>query len=94
MNIIKKYVEINLIVKIIIGLIGGVVLGLLVPQATGISLIGDLFISTLKAIAPFLVFFIIIAAIANAKGDLGPRFARVIGLYIFSMVLAAVVAVS
>lgn len=94
MNIIKKYVEINLIVKILIGLIIGVVLGLLVPQATGISFIGDLFISTLKAIAPFLVFFIIIAAIANAKGNLGARFGRVIVLYIFSMVLAAIVAVS
>ena len=45
----------SLVLRILIGLIIGTVLGLLVPQWTGIGILGLVFVSALKAIAPILV---------------------------------------
>ena len=47
----------SLILRIVIGLILGVILGLAVPNATGIGILGDLFVGALRALAPVLVFF-------------------------------------
>jgi serine/threonine transporter len=55
--------------------------------------LGTLFVSALKAIAPVLVAVLVASSIANAKGNLGPRFRTVISLYLLSTLLAAVVAV-
>lgn len=43
MQLIKKYNETNLIVRIVIGLCVGVLLGLLIPGVPFISLFGSLF---------------------------------------------------
>lgn len=56
-NIVKKWTESSLILKILIGLIIGAILGVLVPQWTIIGFPGELFVSALKAIAPILVLF-------------------------------------
>ena len=58
-NIIQKWNSISLIKRIICGLILGLVLGLVVPQAAPVSMLGDLFVGALKAVAPILVFFLI-----------------------------------
>ena len=55
-NIVKKWTESSLILKIFIGLIIGAILGLTVPQIDLLGLPGELFVSALKAIAPLLVF--------------------------------------
>ena len=81
MNVIKKWTESSLILRIIICLIIGVILGIAVPQWTFISFAGELFVSALKAIAPLLVFVLIISAISKAKGGIGERFRTVIVLY-------------
>ena len=52
---VEKWVESSLILKILIGLIIGAILGLAVPQYEMIGLLGQLFVSALKAIAPLLV---------------------------------------
>ena len=93
MSIIKKYTEVSLVLRISIGLVIGAVLGLTVPQLTGISILGDLFVGALKAIAPVLVFVLVSSSLANAKGGNADRFRMVIFLYILSTLLAAVVAV-
>ena len=51
-----KWTEIALVKRILVGLILGAILGIAVPQATGIAILGDVFVSALKAIAPLLVF--------------------------------------
>ena len=51
-QLIKKWNEISLVKRIICGLIIGIILGLTVPQITVISLLGDLFVGALRAIAP------------------------------------------
>ena len=56
-NLVTRWNEISLVKRIICGLIIGIVLGLVVPQATALSLLGNLFVGALKAIAPILVLF-------------------------------------
>ncbi len=81
-------------IRIAIGLVIGAVLGLLVPQWTGIGILGHIFVSALKAIAPVLVAFLVCSSIAKAQGGLGPRFRTVIILYLSATLLAAAVAVT
>ena len=59
--IVKKYNETSLILRIVIGLIIGTLLGVVLPKATIVSLFGDLFVGALKAIAPILVFILIMS---------------------------------
>ena len=87
----KAWNSVSLIKRILVGLIIGVILALLVPGIPAIELLGTLFVSALKAVAPILVFFLVISALANAKssGSMG----TVVVLYIISTFVAALVAV-
>lgn len=93
-KVIERYCGTNLVVRIIIGLVIGIILGLCFPKLGVIGLIGNLFVSALKAIAPILVFFLVISSLANAGSGVGKRFRVVILLYMVSTFLAAVVAVT
>ena len=46
------YTKPPLILRILVGLVIGVLLGLFVPQAGFVKIFGDLFVGALKAIAP------------------------------------------
>ena len=61
---IKKWMGMSLVVRILIGLVVGVVLGLLCPQWTAICILGKVFVSALKSIAPVLVAVLVAASIA------------------------------
>ena len=93
-TLLKKWVASSLILRIFVGLVVGAVLALLVPGWTWIGVLGTLFVSALKAIAPILVAMLVISSIAKANGGLGSRFGTVIGLYIISTLSAALVAVA
>ena len=93
-TIIKKWTGTSLVIRIIIGLVIGALLGLLVPSWTGIGILGHIFVSALKAIAPVLVAFLVSSSIAKAQGGLGPRFRTVIILYLSATLVAATVAVA
>jgi serine/threonine transporter len=87
------YANIPLILRIAIGLAIGICLGLWVPQAGFVSVFGEIFVGALKAIAPILVFVLVISSLASAGKGIGKRFKSVIFFYILSTFLAAVVAV-
>ncbi len=87
------YTKSPLILRIAIGLVIGVVLGLWVPGASFVTVFGDIFVGALKAIAPILVFVLVIASLASAGEGLGGRFKSVIFYYMLSTFLAAVIAV-
>lgn len=93
-TILKKWTDTSLVIRIIIGLVIGALLGLLVPSWTGIGILGHIFVSALKAIAPVLVAFLVCSSIAKAQGGLGPRFRTVIILYLSATLVAATVAVA
>ncbi len=84
----------SLVLRILIGLIIGTVLGLIAPQWDGISILGLVFVSALKAIAPILVAVLVAASIAKASSNLGTRFRMVISQYMLSTFLAAMCAVA
>ncbi len=92
-QIIKKWTELSLIIRIIMGLILGAILGLLVPNLTGIGILGTLFVGALKGAAPILVFALVASSIAGAGEGIGSRFRCVITLYIISSIGAAALAV-
>lgn len=87
------YTKTPLILRIAIGLVIGVLLGLFLPQAEFVATFGDIFVGALKAIAPILVFVLVVASLASAGKGIGGRFKTVILLYMLSTFLAAVVAV-
>ena len=92
-NILKKWNGLSLILRIVIGLAIGIVLALAVPQFTAISVLGTMFVGALKAIAPILVFVLVMSSLAQATEGIGKQFRMVIFLYMFSTLLAAVLAV-
>lgn len=92
-KIFKIYLETNLVIKILIGLIIGAALGIIFPNIGIIPVFGDVFVGALKAIAPILVFILVIASLANAGQGIGKKFRTVIILYMFSTFMAAFVAV-
>lgn len=92
-SFIKKWTESSLILKIVIGLVAGTVLGLVCPGATIFGIPGTLFIGALKAVAPLLVALLVCSAIAKAGEGIGARFRTVIILYLSTTFLAAVFAV-
>ena len=93
-RIIGAYNSVSLIIRILIGIILGTVLGLLLQQAAWISILGDLFTGSLKAIAPVLVFALVSSSLAKGSAKLDRRFGMVILLYLSTTLLAALVAVT
>ena len=91
--LLKKWTDISLVLRILLGLIIGAILGLAVPQWTGIAILGQVFVSALKAIAPVLVAVLVMSSIARAGKGLGSRFRTVVSEYLLSTFVAAILAV-
>lgn len=97
MNIVvqalKKYTSISLMLRIFIGLLIGAAIGLLLPQWTAVALMGKIFVSGLKGIAPVLVAVLVMSSVAKAGSGYGRRFTALISIYLLSTFIAAVCAV-
>lgn len=91
-ELFRKYNDISLIKRIVVGLVIGAALGVFFPGLELVTLLGSLFVSALKAVAPILVFFLVISALANARSDGSMK--TVIVLYVISTLVAALVAVA
>ncbi|WP_293961475.1 serine/threonine transporter SstT [uncultured Fusobacterium sp.] len=94
-NLYENWIKISLIKRIIIGLIVGIILVLVAPEkASGIIILGDLFVGALKAIAPILVFVLVMAAVLQHKKGQKSNMKLIIFLYLLGTFLAASVAVA
>lgn len=93
MKIIKKYNETSLILRIVIGLAIGVILGLLIPGKPLLPIFGKLFVGALKSVAPILVFVLVISSLTQGNTGFDRRFSLVIILYLSSTLIAGIVAV-
>lgn len=93
MKLVKAYNSVSLIIRILCGLLIGAVLGLLFDNLQVVSLLGTIFVGALKAVAPVLVFVLVVSALAQGNDKLDRRFGLVIILYMVSTFLASVVAV-
>ncbi|WP_435789261.1 serine/threonine transporter SstT [Clostridium sp.] len=94
-NMMKKWNGMSLVKRIIIGLIVGIILAITIPeQAKPIVIFGSLFVGALKAIAPILVFFLVMSAIAQHRSGHQTNMKSIIGLYLLGTFLAGFVAVA
>lgn len=100
----KKILKLNLVVQILIGMCFGIVLAILRNQLFAdvavvssildiIKVFGTLFTGALKAVAPILVFVLIINTIASHKGGNYKSMASILKLYIIGTFIAAFIAV-
>ncbi|MBQ2640436.1 MAG: cation:dicarboxylase symporter family transporter, partial [Lachnospiraceae bacterium] len=92
-SIAQKYSETSLVLRIAIGIVVGAILAVAVPQASFISIFGDLFVGALKAIAPVLVAVLVMSSLCQGSSKLDSRFGMVIFLYMLTTFLAAFIAV-
>ncbi|MDR1799161.1 MAG: serine/threonine transporter SstT [Bifidobacteriaceae bacterium] len=97
-RVARRWNAIGLITRILVGLVVGAGLGLVapkdgeavVPAMDWINVLGELFVGALKALAPILVFVLVISALANARAQTSMH--RILGLYLFGTFLAGCVA--
>ena len=95
-NIVKQiaraWTNISLIKRILVGLILGAIIGAIGPAGIeAITLLGNLFVGALKGVAPILVFFLVLSALASAQGKTNMK--TIIILYLVSTFAAAIVSV-
>ena len=88
------YNRIGLIWQIIIGMIIGIIIGQFIPSAAPtVGILGSLFVGALKAVAPFLVFILVTAAIAQHNEGAQTHMRPILLLYLIGTFGAAVIAV-
>ena len=93
-NLLKKWNQLSLVKRIVCGLAVGTILAIVAPQkAMIVSNFGTLFISFLRAIAPVLVFFLVMSAIGQHKAGRKTNIKSIIVLYLVGTVCAALSAV-
>ncbi|WP_235409896.1 serine/threonine transporter SstT [Proteus terrae] len=84
----------SLVKQILVGLVAGILLAWLAPEAAKMmSLLGTLFISGLKAVAPILVWVLVMASIANHRQGQKSNIRPVLILYLLATFFAALTAV-
>ena len=82
------FLQASLVKQILIGLILGVVLAYFSPStAQTCAFLGSLFISALKAVAPLLVFVLVMSAIANQDIETRAHIKPVLVLYLLVYIL-------
>lgn len=85
----------SLVVQIFIGLIAGIAVALLWPSAAEkIEILGQIFITALKSVAPVLVFILVTAAISNYNSNQPTHIKPILMLYLIGTFGASVVAVA
>lgn len=84
----------NLVLRIAVGLVLGILLALVSKEwAQSVGVLGQFFVKSLRAIAPILVFSLVLAAIANKEIGSDSRLKPIIGLYLIGTFTAALTAV-
>lgn len=84
----------SLVGQILVGLVLGILLASIAPNAAiAVGLLGSLFVSALKAVAPILVFVLVAASIANHKAGQRTNMRPILFLYLLGTFSAALVAV-
>ena len=84
----------SLVGQILVGLVLGILLASIAPNAAiEVGLLGSLFVSALKAVAPILVFVLVAASIANHKAGQRTNMRPILFLYLLGTFSAALVAV-
>lgn len=94
-SLFKKLQSTSLVSQIILAIILGTILAVQSPDtAKSFEILGSLFVSALKAVAPILVLLLVASSIANQKANSDANLKPIIGLYLVGTLSAAFVAVA
>ena len=94
MTFLKKLINLDVTAQIAIGIFVAVIVSLVSPAwASSLALFGTLFVQSLKAVAPILVFFLVISAIANQSQGQDAKLRPILFMYIIGTLCAALLAV-
>ena len=92
--ILEKIMSGSLVLQIAVGIVAGVALSQISPSAAGSAmLLGNLFVSALKAVAPVLVLVLVASAIANRRVSHTSQMRPIVGMYLVGTIAAALLAV-
>jgi len=92
---IERIMSGSLVLQIGVGIVAGIILALLSPQAgAAVMLLGNLFVQALKAVAPVLVLVLVASAIANRRASHTSQMRPILAMYLLGTVAAALLAVT
>ncbi|NRA55203.1 MAG: serine/threonine transporter SstT [Gammaproteobacteria bacterium] len=94
-SIFEIFQSVGLVTQIIVAIIIGSILGTTIPEtAKSLAVLGQLFVSALKAVAPILVLVLVASSIANQKSNSDANLKPIVGLYLLGTLTAALIAVA
>ncbi|MDP5252601.1 MULTISPECIES: serine/threonine transporter SstT [unclassified Vibrio] len=93
-TLVARFLNGNLVLQILAGIVLGFIASIATPGfAQDIGLLGSLFVGALKAVAPILVFLLVVASIAQQGQGSQTQMRPIVLLYLVGTALAAFVAV-
>ncbi|MBS8266276.1 serine/threonine transporter SstT [Mesobacillus boroniphilus] len=93
-NLLKTWNQVSLVKQIIAGMLIGIILAITIPElAKPVAILGSLFVGALKAVAPVLVLFLVMSAIAQHKRGQKTNMKTIISLYLLGTFAAGLIAV-
>lgn len=93
-SIVDAYLRLGLVPLILLALVVGTIIGVVAPSfGASLGILGSIFVGALKAVAPVLVFVLVLAAVSNQRIGADTRIKPIILLYLVGTFSAALVAV-
>ena len=93
-SIVDTYLRLGLVPLILLALVVGTIIGVVAPSlGVSLGILGSIFVGALKAVAPVLVFVLVLAAVSNQRIGADTRIKPIILLYLVGTFSAALVAV-
>ncbi len=93
-SLLEKMTSGSLVKQIIVGIAAGIALAVAAPQAAiAAGLLGKIFVTGLKAVAPILVFVIVMSSIARQRHGAQSNMRSIISMYFVGTFMAALTAV-
>ena len=93
-SLFERMTQVSLVLRIVVGIVLGTLIAVVSPTAAGsVSILGSLFVRALQAVAPILVFVLVMSSIANQKKGQHSNIKPIIGLYLVGTLAAAFTAV-
>ena len=94
-SLLNRIMSGSLVLQIAIGIVLAVALAIVSPEtAASVAMLGGLFVSALKAVAPVLVLVLVASAIANRKASHTSQMRPIVFMYLAGTIAAALLAVT
>jgi len=93
-KILTYWIKFPIVYKMGTAIIAGVILGVTFKDIPFLELIANLFIGSLKAIAPVLVFFLICSSLINASHKVGGMLTTVVCIYLLTTFISAMTTIA